>query len=150
MKRKIILAVAVLIVVGAIIAYRMYSKQVTNYANENPDFTITAQELVQAFDKDTASASRRFMDKVVRVSGTVKSMDSSAVVLGEEGNLSDVVVGLDDRNSKDIKQIKVGQTAILQGKISGYNSSSGDGDDLISSLGGTTVNIDYAGVVNKH
>lgn len=149
MKRKIILGVVILIVVAAIIGYRMYSKKVTNYADENPDVTISAMELVQAFEKDTA-ASKRFMDKVVRVSGVVKSMDSSAVVLGEEGNPSDVVVGLDDRNLEGINRIKVGETVILQGKFSGYNKASGDSNDLISSLGGTTVKIDYAGVKNKN
>lgn len=149
MKRKIILAVVVLIVVAGIIGYRMYSKKVANYADEKPDVTITAAELVQAFNTDTASASKRFLDRIVRVSGVVKSKDSSAVVLGEEGNASDVVVGLDDRNVSGISNITVGQTATLQGKLSGYSKQSGDSDDLLSSLAGTTVNIDYAGVITK-
>lgn len=150
MKRKIIVAVVVLIVVAGIVGYRMYSKKVTNYSDQNPDITISATELVQAFEADTASASKRFLDKVVRVNGIVKSKDSSAVVLGAEGNPSDVVVGLDDRNVNGLSKLAVGQTAILQGKLSGYSKQSGDSDDLLSSLAGTTVNIDYAGVITKN
>ena len=150
MKRKIIIGVVLLIVVAAIIGYRMYSKKVTNYADENPDITITATELVRAFDQDTAAASKRFMDKIVRVSGVVKTMDSTAVVLGEVGNPSDVVIGLADRNIKGMSSIKLGQQATLQGKVSGYSKESGNADDLLSSLGGTTVNIDYAGVISKN
>lgn len=148
MKRKIILGVVILIVVGGSIAAWKYFEKSTNYAAKDPDITVTAKEIVAAFESDTATAGKRYMDKIVRVTGAVKSFDSSAVVLGEEGP-SDVVVGLDDRNSNGISQIKIGEIITLQGKFSGYSKASGDGDDLLSSLGGTTVNIDYAGVVNK-
>ena len=150
MKRKIILGAVLLIVVGAIIGYRLYSKKVVNYAEENPDAVVSAGELVQAFDIDTAAASKKYLDKIVRVSGVVKSMDSTAVVLGEEGFPSDVVVGLDDRNLKNLSSLNIGKPATLQGKVSGYSKQSGDSDDLLASLGGTTVNIDYAGVIAKN
>jgi len=148
MKRTttILLVVLLLIAVGALIGYKMYTTRVPNYADETPDITISTTELADSFNKDTANAGKRFMDKVVRVTGIVKSLDSSAVVLGEEGNPSDVVVGLDDRNLKGIQYIKTGDTAILQGKFSGYSKASGD--DLLASLG-ATFKIDYAGVKDK-
>jgi len=148
MKRTtiIILIIVLLVAVGGLIVYKMYTNKVPNYADANPDITVGANELVEAFNKDTAVASKRFRDKIVRVTGIVKSLDSSAVVLGEEGNPADVVVGLDDRNLKGVHHIKAGDTAILQGKFSGY--SQGSGDDLLASLG-TTIKIDYAGVKDK-
>ena len=120
MKRSVVIALVVLllIAIGAFVGYRMYTNRVPNYADETPEITVTTNEIAEAFNKDTANASKRFMDKIVRVTGIVKSMDSSAVVLGEEGNPSDVVVGLDDRNLKGIQHIKTGDTAILQGKFS--------------------------------
>lgn len=148
MKRKIILGVVLLIVVVGSIAAWKYFEKATNYADITPDITITANELVDAFDKDTASAGKRFMDKAIRVAGIVNSFDSSAVVLSEEGNPSSVVVGLDERNKKSIATLKVGAPATLQGKFSGYRKSSADPDDLLSGLG-TTINIDYGGVINK-
>ena len=148
MKRKILIGVLILIVVGGSVGYYLYTKKVQNYAEGEPDINITAKELVEAFDKDTASAVKRFMDKKIRVTGTIKSLDASAVVLSEEGSASSVVVGLDERNKKNISQIRVGEAATLQGKFSGYDKSSGDPEDMLASLG-TTVNIDYAGVVSK-
>jgi hypothetical protein len=148
MKRSVtvILIILLLTAIGVFVGYRMYTNRVPNYADETPDVTITTSELADAFNKDTANAGKRFMDKIVRVTGIVKSMDSSAVVLGEEGNPSDVVVGLDDRNVKGINYIKAGDTAILQGKFSGYSKASGD--DLLASLG-ATIKIDYAGIKDK-
>jgi len=148
MKRSatVILVILILIAIAAFIGYRMYTNKVPNYADATPDVTVTTTELAEAFNKDTANASKLFMDKIVRVTGIVKSLDSSAVVLGEEGSPSDVVVGLDDRNLKGIYYIKTGDTAILQGKFSGYAKASGD--DLLASLG-ATIKIDYAGVKDK-
>ena len=148
MRRKILTGVLILIVVAGSVGYYLYSKKVQNYAEGEPDINITAKELVEAFDKDTASAVKRFMEKKIRVTGTVKSLDSSAVVLSEEGVPSSVVIGLDERNKKSISQLKVGEAATLQGKFSGYDKSSGDPEDMLASLG-TTVNIDYAGVISK-
>jgi flagellar basal body-associated protein FliL len=148
MKRTtvILLIVLALIAICAFIGYRMYTNKVPNYADRTPDITVTSTELADAFNKDTAIASKRFMDKVVRVAGVVKSLDSSAVVLGDESNPSDIVVGLDDRNVKALEHIKVGDSAILQGKFSGYSKASGD--DLLASLG-ATIKIDYAGLKDK-
>lgn len=148
MKRKILIGILVLIVVGGSVGYYLYSKKVQNYADGDPDFTVTATELIKAFDTDTASAVKKFIDKKIRVSGIVKSLDSSAVVLSEEGSASSVVVGLDERNKKTISQLKLGETATLQGKFSGYDKASGDPDDMLASLG-TTINIDYGGVISK-
>jgi len=148
MKRKIILGVLLVIVVAGSIAAWKYFEKSTNYASKEPDIMVTAKELIAAFDKDTTTASKQFMDKIIRVTGTVKSIDSSAVVLEEEGSASSVVVGLDERNKKNISELNVAEKATLQGKFSGYTKASADPDDLLSSLG-TTINIDYAGVINK-
>src|SRR5215207_1566537 len=118
MRRKILIGARILIVVAGSVVYYMYSKKVQNYAEGEPDINITAKELDEAFDKDTASAVKRFIDKKIRVTGTVRSLDSSAVVLSEEGVPSSVVVGLDERNKKSIGQLKVGEAVTLQGKFS--------------------------------
>lgn len=148
MKRKIIIGIVLLIVVVGSVAAWKYFEKATNYAEKDPEVIVTVTEMVQAFEQDTAKAASRFMDKIIRVSGTVTSIDSSAVVLGEEGNASSVVVGLDERNKQSMFLLKEGANAVLQGKFSGYSKGSADPDDLLSSLG-TTINIDYGGVINK-
>lgn len=146
MKKKIVFGILGVILIVAAVGYYLYSKKTTDYAAQEPDIQITATELLQAFESDTAAARQKFADKIVEVTGNVKSFDSSAVVLGEEGSASDVVVGLDDRHMQDIAQLKVGEQAMLQGKYSGYTKASGD--DLLASLG-TTVKIDYGGIKKK-
>lgn len=150
MKRKIIFTViAIVLVAGAVGAY-LYFKQTPDIVQDQPDIKVSASELIAAFESDTATASKKYIDKVVEVSGTVKSIDTAgAVILGEESSPSEVVVGLDRRHLKDHEKLKVGTVAVMQGICSGYNkSSSSDPSDLLASLG-ATVQLRSAGVKSK-
>lgn len=150
MKRKIILvAIAFILLAGTVAAY-LYFKPTPDSVQANPDVSVTAKELIAAFEKDTAAASRLYLDKIVAVTGTVQNVDTTgSVVLGEEGSLSVVSIGLDRRYLNDHQQLTVGQVATLQGVCSGYaTSGSNDPDDLLAGLG-TTVQLRSAGVKEK-
>ena len=147
MKRTIIYIILLVIVIGGFIGYRMIKEETPDIVNKTPDATLDAGTLLAAFDKDTASAIKNYLNKIIEVTGNVKSIDTSgAVILGEEGNPSEVVIGLDRRHMNDHKKLKVGSIAVLQGVCSGY--SKGGGDDLLASLG-TTVELRSAGVKEK-
>ncbi len=150
MKKTIIVLVIVIVAVGGWYAYKMYQEKTPDVVNKDPDIVITAATLLEAFDKDTASARKQYVDKIVEVTGNVKRIDTTgSVVLGEEGSASEVTVGLDRRHLKDYEKLKVGSVAILQGICSGDRSSgSSDPNDLFASLG-TTVELRSAGVKEK-
>lgn len=151
MKRKIIFGVLLLIVAGGIIAYWIVFKSRADIVQDKPDAQVSAGSLIAAFEKDTASASKQYIDKVVEITGMVKRIDTSgAVILGEEGSLSEVVVAFDQMyHKKDYEELKLGTQAVLQGICSGYAISGSDPDDLLSGLG-TTVQIRSAGVKSKN
>ena len=151
MKRKIILGVILLIVVGGSIAYWIVFKSRADIVQDKPDVQVTAANLVAAFEKDTAAASKQYMDKVVEISGNVKRIDTSgAVILGEETSPSEVVVAFDQMyHKKDYESLVLGKPAVLQGICSGYTISGTDPDDLLSGLG-TTIQIRSAGVKSRN
>lgn len=150
MKRNLIFAVLALLVVAVSAGLYFYFKKTPDIVNDEPEAVVTVSDLVRAFEKDTAAASRSYIDKIVEVSGRVKQIDTSgAVVLGDDGSASEVVVGLDRRHKDDYKRLQTGQPAVLQGICSGYSvSGGGDPDDLLAALG-TTVQLRSAGVKNK-
>jgi len=146
--KKVILVVIVLIVaLGGWYAYTVYQEKTPDVVAKKPDVVISAGELLNAFDNDTAAARKQFIDKIIEVTGNVKKIDTTgSVVLGEEGSASEVTVGLDRRHLKDLEKIKAGSVAIVQGVCSGYDK--GSSDDLLASLG-TTVELRSAGVKEK-
>lgn len=150
MKRTIVVLILVIVAVGGWYAYKMYQEKTPDVVNKDPDIVITAAALLEAFDKDTASARKQYVDRIIEVTGNVKRIDTTgSVVLGEENSSSEVTVGLDRRHLKDHEKLSVGSVAVLQGICSGStNGGSSDPNDLLSSLG-TTVEIRSAGVKEK-
>lgn len=147
MKKIIFLIILVIVIAGGFIGYRMYSEQTPDIVNQKPAVAVNASDLIAAFEKDTAVASRMYLNKVIEVTGNVKRIDTTGtIVLGEEGSLSEVIVGLDRRHMEDYRKLSVGTTAVLQGSCSGYTS--GSGDDLLASLG-TNVELRSGGVKKK-
>jgi hypothetical protein len=149
MKRRtiIILIVLAVIAVAAYFVLEAVNEKTADVADDKADVVINATDLIAAFDKDTASASRMYVDKLLDVTGRVMSVDTSgAVVLGEEGQASAVTASLDRRYIKDYQKLQVGMTATIHGKCTGY--SKGNGEDLLESLG-TTVELNFASVKDK-
>src|SRR5436190_10634266 len=101
MKRRTVILLVILVVLGVagLVAYRMYDERTHDTTSDKPDFVINATDLIAAFDKDTASASKMYIDRLMEVTGTVISVDSTgSVVLGEEGTASSVTASLDRRH----------------------------------------------------
>jgi hypothetical protein len=86
MKRKIVLIVIAIIAVTGLIGAYFYFKQTPDVVQKAPDVAINARELIAAFEQDTAAAHKAYIDKIVAVTGVVKSIDTAgAIVLGEQG-----------------------------------------------------------------
>lgn len=149
MKRTIIIALLLIIAIIGWYGYKKFKQQTPDIVNQKPDVITTATDLISAFNKDTASAKKKFIDKVVEVTGNVKSIDTTGtIVLGEDSSPSAVTVGLDRRHIKDYEKVKVGAVATTQGICSGYQKSNSNSDDLLAGLG-TTVELRSAGIKNK-
>jgi len=147
MKRKIVIGILIIIVIGGIIAYRIYDERTPDIVNRKPDIVTDAATLIAAFNSDTASASKKYIDKVIEVTGTVKSIDTSgAIVLGEAEGESAVVCGLDRRHLRDHEQVTKGSVAVLQGRCTGYEK----GEEILGVSLGTTIQLAFAGVKIKN
>jgi hypothetical protein len=145
MKKKIIIIVLIIVAAGAGYAYYKYNEKNPDFAAKKPDITIDALALIAAFEKDSASANRQYLDKVIQVSGTVKGVDTSGVImLGNAEQQSSIVCGLDERHREDIKQAKVGSTITVQGKYTGYKA-----ETMLEMNLGTNIELGFAGVKNN-
>ena len=126
----------------------MYSMKADDVVNRKPDATVTAVDLVKAFEKDSAAARKQYLDKVLEVSGAVTKIDTSGSVTlsGSEGSESSVVFSLDSRYAKDYEKVKEGTSATLQGRCIGYEI----GEEMMGVSLGTTVKMSFAGVKSKN
>lgn len=144
MKRIIILAVFVIIAVVGLYAYSEYNRKNVDLANKKADITTNTSSLIASFEKDTASANKEYVDKIIEVSGIVKSIDTNGnpvvIALGETGQMSSVQCSMDSIHAADYSAIKERAVIIIKGKCTG-----GKTEDLF----GTDVILNRCVIVNK-
>jgi len=146
MKKNILAIVILLIAVAGWYAFKMYGEKTPDIVNKKPDVIISATNLLDAFNKDSAAAVKKYVDKIIEVTGNVKKADSSAIVLGDRDSESSIVCGVDRRHIDDYKKIKIGSPARLQGNCTGYEK----GEEMLGMNLGTTVHLSFAGVKEKN
>jgi uncharacterized protein (DUF1330 family) len=135
MKRVILLVVLAIIIVLGFYGYREYFRKNKNLAEVAPEVTITAPELIKAFETDSAGANKQYGGKIVAVQGTVKSVEQEAtaatIILGEPGTMSSVRCSMDTANVSKAATVKEGQAITVKGSLSGFNQDELLGSDVI-------------------
>ena len=135
MKRIIGLVVLILVLAGGWYGYRKVFGKVESLENIKADITLPAAELLAAFEKDTAAANRRFLEKNIETTGRIKSVESeeksATVVLGEEGSMSSIRCSMDSSHVQGATALKEGSTVTIKGYCTGFNMDELLGSDVI-------------------
>jgi hypothetical protein len=146
MKRNILVSIMVIVIFGGYLAYRMYSDETVDVVNRKADVNISADALIAAFEQDSSSAMKTYVDKVIEITGAVKTVDTSGtVILGAPGSESSIVFSLDRRHMNDYKNLKAGDAVVMQGKCTGARM----GEEIMGITLGTTIEFNFAGLKNK-
>ncbi len=105
-------------------AYYMYNKPHQNMLKAKADVVIPATELFAAFESNEAEANRKYLDKVVKVTGIVKEAgpndDGAISVVLESGSaLSGVICELDNLSEQKRTTFEVGEQLTFKGICTG-------------------------------
>ena len=133
MKRLIIIVIVIALLAGGWYAYKAYTGKVPSLTEVKADANVSAENLTQAFEKDSATANKQYLGKIVEVTGTVKSVEkeSGTVVLGGSG-MSSVRCSLDSAFVKTITALNEGAKTVIKGACTGYNADElGLGSDVV-------------------
>lgn len=120
--KKYIIVIAVLIVVAAGIAYRMYNKPHRDPASESA-IEINATELFRAYENNEAEANTLYLDKVLAVSGNVAEVTTNqegmtVIILETESPMFGVSCTMESATLT----AKPGDRIIIKGICTGYLS----------------------------
>jgi hypothetical protein len=94
---------------------------------ENADMELTVTEILVAYDEDDVAADEKFVNKILRVTGTVSMIDIKAKLdthyirlAGSGGDpWQSVQCIFDKKHSSALGQLEKGQTVTAQGRYSG-------------------------------
>jgi hypothetical protein len=121
---KIALFVVLFIAVSAILAALiMYNKKHTDTSKAKPDFVVTAVSIQKEFEDNETSASARYINKILEVSGTIATVaqaDSSNLnITLKTGNDMSSVICTFHKRADNLKFIP-GDEITLRGECSGF------------------------------
>jgi hypothetical protein len=143
--KKILLLVVILAVAGGGIGYYLWNKPVASVAKQKSVESLTAQELLNAFQSDATAANTAYLGKIITVSGEIKELipgeeKRMQIVLNTDAAMSTVSCLLEeDRDSFLKRGLKRGDQVMLKGKCTGAM------DDML----GLQVIVDPVVVVEK-
>ena len=122
--RNLLIIAVILGAIGGIIGLYMYNKEDPDLAKVKPDFILQVSELVNDFNQDESSASVKYIDKVLEVTGPVLAIEPTSdttmnVTLSAENQMTGVICSFKDVADPASLKIKEGETITVRGVCSG-------------------------------
>lgn len=134
--RFVVLPLLLIIAAAAVYVYKEYNRTHKDTARLKPDFTIAATALLKEFESDEQSSNKKYWDKVIRVSGTIRDLVQDekgfySIVLGDSSSMSSVRCSVDSNHSAEAALLRKGTGVTVKGICSGYNADELLGSDVI-------------------
>jgi hypothetical protein len=120
---KIALFVVFFIALGGILAALiMFNKKHIDTSKARPDYVLTATAIQKEFEDNEISASGRYINKIIEVSGAITSVTSDSshlnVSLKTGNDMSAVICTFP--SSVETAKLKTGDEVTLRGECSGF------------------------------
>lgn len=119
--KKYLLIIALLALIGSVVAYRMYNKPHVETADSTADVVITPAELLAAYDQDEMKADSLYLDKIVQIEGIIlkiNEVENGGSISLDTGNpMSSIICEFE--NKEDVANVKVGDQVKVKGFCTG-------------------------------
>lgn len=123
-RKKIIIVILVLAIIGAFVAYKMYNKPHINVASSKADISLSADKILNDFSSDENAANSTYLEKIIEVKGIISEVkiekDKGIISLKTKDDFGSVLCHLSEKATKEMIYLKEGQTIRLKGICTGY------------------------------
>lgn len=121
MKRKIMVGLALLAIIGVSTGFYMFNKKVPGLENAKADFSLTANALFDEFDASELPALNKYEGKILDVTGEVVSVknkdgQSNIILLAENAMAGGINCSFKSKQT----DLKKGDTATIRGRCQGF------------------------------
>lgn len=125
MKKALLIVTVLVIAVIAWYGYNQYNRTNEDLKNKKPDYSIESLDLIAAFERDTASSGKLYVDKIISVTGTIKKIEAEeapvVIFLGNKQQMSSVICSMDSSYAATYANLKEGTNITLKGICIGYS-----------------------------
>jgi len=123
-KKKILITVLALGILGAFVAYKMYNKPHVNVAQSKSDIILTANQILNDFSSDETTANLKYLEKIIEISGVVSEAkvekEKGIITLQTNDDFGSVLCHLSTKSTAKIGALKEGESITVKGICTGY------------------------------
>ena len=123
-KKRIIITILILGIIGAFIAYKMYNKPHIDVADTKSDVVLTADKIQSDFSTNENEANKKYLEKIIEVSGEISEIiiekEKGIITLKTNDDFGSVLCHLSDESTQKINTLSKGKTIALKGICTGY------------------------------
>jgi len=123
-RKKVVITVLILGMLGAFLAYTMYNKPHVDVAETTADISITANTLLNEFSTDETTANVKYLDKIVAVKGDISAIKiekaKGIITLKTNDDFGSILCHLSEASTQKISDLKEGQTITVKGICTGF------------------------------
>jgi hypothetical protein len=122
--KKVLIAFGAILIAAILIGYYIYNKPVASTKNTRAEQTVTASELIAAYEAGEEQANASYLGKVIQVKGVVSSITEEhgkKKVILDTGNPMSMVI-CEMETGTDMADITTGKETSVKGVCSGYLS----------------------------
>jgi uncharacterized protein (DUF1330 family) len=123
-KKKIIFIFLIIILLFGLYAYREFNRKPTDLAYKDSSVKVSANDLVQEYNKDEIAANKKYLGNVITVFGSIaaaeNNQDTSLTILMGSNENGKVSCLFDDKHLQEAKSYTVGDTVMIKGICTGF------------------------------
>lgn len=122
MRKKYFLIAGIVWLVLAGLGLYYYDKPHANAGGKATDITISAVDLYAQYQQDEAVANKKFLDKIIEVSGTISSVERSANTISIQLDGGSTAAGINcglALHNNDIRLPEKGASVKIKGRCAG-------------------------------
>ena len=134
--KRILLIALVLFLVGAGVAWYIFTETFTDTAERKPEYTVEAMDFIKEFEKNDSVANKKYTEKIIAVNGTVSEIEAADTTANikfvDTLSGSYIIFAFQQQHLAEAKLLKVGDKVSIKGSCSGGTYSEILGTEFIS------------------
>ncbi|MFN8250004.1 MAG: hypothetical protein U0T68_13705 [Ferruginibacter sp.] len=134
--KRILLIALVLFLVGAGVAWYIFTETFTDTAERKPEYTVEAMDFIKEFEKNDSLANKKYTEKIIAVNGTVSEIEAADTTANikfvDTLSGSYIIFAFQQQHLAEAKLLKVGDKVSIKGSCSGGTYSEILGTEFIS------------------
>ncbi len=121
--KKIFLIILVLVVVGGIGIYLIFTEKFEDTGKQEAVYTIAANDLIKEFQQNDSAANKKYAEKIILVNGKIAETEAADTTVNikmvDTLTGSYIIFAFQQQHLNDAKQLKEGDIVSIKGSCSG-------------------------------